>query len=459
MNLSYHTWIANQSIISIQDIQTIKSIVGRYICKTYFLSQTGRELRQDLGMDEYYESAPQNVIGSDRVFVTPHIDGIFGILPFFRTWRCIYGLSDGHHVYTQLPFLYNNPLHIVNDSFYCFDYNRDIHWIYDDFPTLSHSRTILKLHFFEYPRALYWLSPIYLFLNTRYNQLARSYFLLSQQPYYNDEAYLWSCIINTITQSVGMIELYVGFVNLGILSLLLYRARSIKECIVHVSVCYWIQVIWRNALTDWTPALLNRDTSVYLSTLLLLYGYQYSKSVNTSTVNKSIVYNLLGPFVVKMWLPAVSLTATHYYEMYTTFQTYHTTVYNVVGHIVTTTIAYVCALGIGNPYGYRYTRLLGYAWFLSRYSIPEQEMRVLSVLCIVVCNRWLRHWGHFYSRMDFLGMLLLSIYAQELCHEYSRESTFMSHYMNKDTNVSFFIEHSIWLLPFELRALNHFWSK
>ena len=36
MNLSYHTWIANQSIISIQDIQTIKSIVGRYICKTYF---------------------------------------------------------------------------------------------------------------------------------------------------------------------------------------------------------------------------------------------------------------------------------------------------------------------------------------------------------------------------------------------------------------------------------------
>ena len=126
---------------------------------------------------------------------------------------------------------------------------------------------------------------------------------------------------------------------------------------------------------------------------------------------------------------------------------------------MTTTIAYVCALGIGNPYGYTYTRLLGYAWFVSRYSIPEQEMRVLSVLCIVVCNRWLRHWGHFYSRMDFLGMLLLSIYAQELCHEYSRESTFMSHYMNKDTNVSFFIEHSIWLLPFELRALNHFWSK
>ena len=182
MNLSYHSWITMQSIISMNDIQTIKTTIANSIYNTHFLSQSNKELRQDYGMDEYYQAAPQNVFGSDRVFVTPHIDGVFGIIPFMRTWRCIYGLSDGHNVYTQLPFVYNTPVHIVKDSFYCFDYNRDIHWIYDNSTLFTSPRSILKLHFFEYPRELSWLAPIYVWLNTRYNEMARSYFLLSQQP-------------------------------------------------------------------------------------------------------------------------------------------------------------------------------------------------------------------------------------------------------------------------------------
>ena len=451
MNLSYHTWITNQSIISMHDIQNIKTTIADFIHTTYFLPQSNRELRQDYEMDEYYQAAPQNVFGSDRVFVTPHIDGIFGIIPFMRTWRCIYGLTDGHNVYTQVPFLYDAPVHIVKDSFYCFDYNRDIHWIYDNSTLFTSHRSILKLHFFEYPRELSWLSSFYVWLNTRYNQMARSYFILSQQPYYSQESYLWSCIINTITQTIGTIELYVGFVNIGILFLLLVKARSIKECILHVSICYWFTDMLSEGLTDWTPALLNRDTNVYLCTLVILYGINYP-----NYLKKSTWYNLVGPRVLRPWLPPVLLSTEHYYDMYKIFQTYHTSVYNVIGHIVCTSVAYICVLGLGKPDGFSYTKIMGYGWLISRYTIPEAELRMVIVSCMLGFNYILQRWGYIYTRLDYTGILLLSIYLQDKCHDYYGEATFMSHYIKDKNNIGSFIEHSVWLFPFEMRALNNF---
>ena len=454
MNLSYHSWITMQSIISMNDIQTIKTTIANSIYNTHFLSQSNKELRQDYGMDEYYQAAPQNVFGSDRVFVTPHIDGIFGIIPFMRTWRCIYGLSDGHNVYTQLPFVYDTPAHIIKDSFYCFDYNRDIHWIYDNSTLFTSPRTILKLHFFEYPRELSWFSSIYIWLNTRYNEMARSYFLLSQQPYYSNESYLWSCIINVITQTIGTLELYVGFVNIGILFLLLVNARSIKECTLHVSVCYWFIGMLRESVTDCTPALLNRDTNVYLCTLILLYGIQYPKSLKKSTW-----YNLIGPGVLRPSLPNFLLSTEHYYDMYRLFQTYHTSVWNVIGHILSTSVAYLSVGGLGNPGGFSYTKVMGYAWLITRYTIPESELRTIIIGCMLLFNYILKRWGYMYGRLDYAGFLLLSIYAQELCHDLYDEPTFMSHYMKDKNNIGTFIEHSIWLFPFELRALKNIAGK
>ena len=51
-------------------------------------------------MDELYLSAPRNSEGSDRVFITPHIDGFLGWLPFFTNYRCVYGLTGPRLHYT-----------------------------------------------------------------------------------------------------------------------------------------------------------------------------------------------------------------------------------------------------------------------------------------------------------------------------------------------------------------------
>ena len=210
----------------------------------------------------------------------------------------------------------------------------------------------------------------------------------------------------------------------------------------------------RASMTDWTSALLNRDTNVYLCTLLILYSIQYPKSLKKSTW-----YILIGPMVLRPWLPIFLLSTEHYYEMYRLFQTYHSSICNVIGHVLFTSLSYLSVGGLGNPCGYSYTKVMGYAWLVTRYTIPESKIRTVIIGCILLFNYILKRWGNMYTRLDYAGLLLLSIYAQELCHDLYDEPTFMSHYMKDKNNIGTFIEHSIWLFPFELRALNNFGSK
>ena len=116
-------------------------------------SDGGTLRRLPTQMDELYLSAPKNSEGSDRVFITPHIDGFLGWLPFFTAYRCVYGLTGPHETVTIQPMRdpAEQEVNVGPGDFTCFDYNREIHWIEHRAQanaTLD-DRMVLKLHFYE----------------------------------------------------------------------------------------------------------------------------------------------------------------------------------------------------------------------------------------------------------------------------------------------------------------------
>ena len=152
-NKTYHLWTKQFSFETQKTILKIKKLIARELYKKNFFDKINHEILMLNDMDEYYQSAPNNNVGSDRVFITPHLDGFLGWIPFMRTWRCIYGLNGPHQTVTKIPFLTNDNIIVSNNSFYCFDYNRDLHWVYQNNSVpIINSRRILKLHFFDYPR-------------------------------------------------------------------------------------------------------------------------------------------------------------------------------------------------------------------------------------------------------------------------------------------------------------------
>ena len=54
-------------------------------------------------MDELYYSKPENNVGSDNVFITPHLDGFLGWIPFMRCWRCIYCITNPNNTTNYFP--------------------------------------------------------------------------------------------------------------------------------------------------------------------------------------------------------------------------------------------------------------------------------------------------------------------------------------------------------------------
>ena len=89
MQTTSHEWCYNLNQTTQIYVQSIKNKISLFLYNKYFMNQTSHVIKPIHEMDELYHSKPENNIGSDNVFITPHIDGFLGWIPFMRCWRGI----------------------------------------------------------------------------------------------------------------------------------------------------------------------------------------------------------------------------------------------------------------------------------------------------------------------------------------------------------------------------------
>lgn len=133
-------------------------------------------------MNELYVSAIGSG-GSDRVFETPHIDGLFAWLPRCHVLRCVVALQGNEAVCTSFHFPEETYV-LTTGTFLAFDYNRDIHYIWKKGSVEDTSkRVIMKLHYLMAPKGMpHMVVDWYRSIHTYYNAGMRRLFLKSQQP-------------------------------------------------------------------------------------------------------------------------------------------------------------------------------------------------------------------------------------------------------------------------------------
>ena len=85
-----HKWCSELSDTSKKYVRKLKKEMQDYLEMKHNMKNTNHVINSIDEMDELYYSKPENNIGSDNVFITPHLDGFLGWIPFMRCWRCIY---------------------------------------------------------------------------------------------------------------------------------------------------------------------------------------------------------------------------------------------------------------------------------------------------------------------------------------------------------------------------------
>ena len=158
------------------------------ISKTY----PGHFIVPIITMNELYVSC-LGADGSDRVFETPHIDGLFAWFPWCNVLRAVVAIQGNSNIQTIFP-LSQNTYTLETGEYVAFDYNRSVHYIYGTEGTKDtegtketkekidpRTRIILKLHYLAYPEWLpLWISVVYVNIHGRYNAFLRGLFLQSQ---------------------------------------------------------------------------------------------------------------------------------------------------------------------------------------------------------------------------------------------------------------------------------------
>lgn len=448
-NKTYHLWTSQFSFETQKTILKIKKLIISEINKKYFFNKIKHNIQFVNDMDEYYQSAPNNNVGSDRVFITPHLDGFLGWIPFMRTWRCIYGLNGPHKTVTKIPFLTDENIIISNNTFYCFDFNRDLHWVYQNKDiAINNSRKILKLHFIDYPRWLSFLSKYYENLNINYNKFARKQFLFSQDPYNNPTTFIVSTIINFITIIGGSIEQYVGFINLLIVLLFIKNNNLTNKLLCLKAGLGFIIISCK--VNQCTKAQFIRDTSAYTLSIICIFTFNKLKNINLRfylPVTYLIIY-LCGIFYT--FTPKI--TAEIYYNELELFQQYHTNKFNQIVHLATSSYGIMGLIQILYKYlKISYINLWCFSFLYTRYLIPDIDCENLTVLLFGFYFLILKKYPNKFKHP--IKMIIYSILFQELSHIVFKEKTYMSCYSNdKNINETFF-KHIIWLIPFEIRTL------
>lgn len=240
-----HQWTVDLSDKAQEAVLDVKTQLSDYIKTRYDTTAKSRILSWNNPMDELYLSAPGNTEGSDRVFVTPHIDGPHGIYPFMTNFRCVYGLTGPHETVTIQPMrdLDERELTLGPGIFTCFDFNREIHWIEKrgEENSTSSERMVLKLHFYEYPAILAPIADYFGSFNANYNFAARAAFLASQFPDRSKLSRLLARLINGWTIAFGLIENVFGYMNIGVVLLFAYGLRmQLYSVVKTVSVLHLV---------------------------------------------------------------------------------------------------------------------------------------------------------------------------------------------------------------------------
>jgi hypothetical protein len=144
------------------------------------------------GMNEVYISCI-GATGSDKVFETNHIDGMFSLLPYCTVLRVIVALQGNRSIYTEFP-ISKQSMNAATNQWIGFDYNRTPHYIIQKGDEDSTYRIILKLHYIVVPDGVpSWLIGFYKRLHVAYNSTLRLLFVKSQKPN------LLSKLINSVT--------------------------------------------------------------------------------------------------------------------------------------------------------------------------------------------------------------------------------------------------------------------
>jgi len=169
------------------------------------------------GMNEIYVTGPErreDVMNSDHVFYSRHVDGPFGFVPFVSVYRCIVGLDRNMVVTTHYP-LAGFGHNACEGDVLAFDFNREVHYITRDDSKRDISdrfRVTLKLHYCIYPRVLRPLGWVMGWLNTHYNMSFRALFLKTIAPSSLYEHFLaWNVNFNTFL--FDRIETLLGLRN------------------------------------------------------------------------------------------------------------------------------------------------------------------------------------------------------------------------------------------------------
>lgn len=293
-----HQWTVELSDNAQQAVHNIKTTVSDYIKTTMKTTARSRVLSWNDQMDELYLSAPKHAVGSDKVFVTPHIDGFFGIIPFMTAWRCVYGLTGPHATTTIQPMRDGSQREVIlgPESFTCFDYNREIHWIENRVSNTSvDERMVLKLHFYEYPALFQPVADYFGHLNAQYNFLARAAFLASQFP---DRSFVSKFIgggINLITDLGGSFERFYGYMNMGFVVTLFMGVRcNLFHTLLTVGLCHYAIYFLVFLFRANTLGMFMRDAIALKVTSVALLAYTYMRDFRTKPHALSFVVAAAG---------------------------------------------------------------------------------------------------------------------------------------------------------------------
>jgi hypothetical protein len=180
-NKTYHTF---EDCLSTPEYNALQDIKYSEICRHISLAHPKHILTPIVSMNELYVSCI-GADGSDRVFETPHVDGLFAWLPWCIVYRVVVSIQGNRNVDTVFP-LSQHKYTLETRDYVAFDYNRSIHYIVGTTPPEGilvddRKRIILKLHYLVYPEWLpVWVSRVYVEIHGKYNAFLRGLFLKSQ---------------------------------------------------------------------------------------------------------------------------------------------------------------------------------------------------------------------------------------------------------------------------------------
>lgn len=186
-------------------------------------------------MNELYVTGQERAnehMNSDHVFYTPHLDGPFYFLPFTSVYRSIIGVNNNNNIVTYFPTS-KTRIRVETGDVLAFDFNREIHYIYNqrkDLPVDSldsldsldtKPRITIKAHYCIYPKYIGRLGKHMCALNVHYNRLFRFLFLKTITPT-NQLELLFGKLVVFGTNIYVYIDMWIGYNNIALFGYLCY---------------------------------------------------------------------------------------------------------------------------------------------------------------------------------------------------------------------------------------------